>query len=51
MKSLIGPLFLVGLVMVYRRLVIGVVVLVVAAYWVPIVIRQIHDRRAADPNG
>jgi hypothetical protein len=45
MKWFVGVLLPVGCVLVYFHWVFGVVVLVAAAWAVPMVIKQIHDRR------
>jgi Flp pilus assembly protein TadB len=47
MKALVCVLLVVGCVMVYWQYVLGVVVLVVGAWVVPFVVRQIHDEREA----
>jgi hypothetical protein len=47
MKAFVGVLLLVGSVMVYFHSVFGVLVLVAAAWAVPMVVREIHDERAA----
>ena len=47
MKALLGLVLLVGCLMVYCHWVLGVLVLVAAAWAVPMVVHQIHEKHTA----